>query len=663
MMADIDKAIKTGEYLLAEHLALQALADKPGNLTLRYRIGSIYLRQGKLEEAALHLEFFYKQDSNNVANISTYTTVLARLGQYDLAFSILKSYEDKFGMNSRLLYTKADLFIRLLNWPVAKKYLTLYRDNYAENLAVETAYCSVLIKLREFDIAKQLLEQLRIKYQFHSRIETLIREVNIESIRHENTLRHIKQSQHKPLVTYLDHLTNADTYYEFYDIKIASDKYRHITEVFPEYIEPKVALIQSALAMGSFTNALYLWENILNSEFFDLSLLSLERLAQSYSSEKEIAHLALRTKKKIKKELPNYKQNLKKIAIVGGSNSIMLKDWWPAFRETMLRLYGINADNYGLGGISSLYGLTLIKDKHLFEHYDLLIFEYTLNDIYFHSLGGYSEQLIRAMTEELAYLASKTNCKLIFLELSPLSELDKSLYNTSVIANIYKQTACKYNINYFSATDFIKSELYSRSNIEQLYTDDMHYTSRFAHKLSNQLIKKILTEPLHHPIFIPKKNKNLFNLHGINLIKPNQVTIKGKSVEVYRETQIIKSQFIKIEKIGLIEFSLKPGQMLLGIMINSTIATGYIKIYFGKDKIFIKNIYAERASADKEKPRIFLRQFSEVLQAKTYTNVRITPNVTMEDLSKYPLDITAYPAKPLCELDSQELEFSGLLIA
>lgn len=665
MTKDIDSLMLTGDFNLAENLITKALTEDPDNLSLRYRIASIFLRQGKMEEAVANLSFVYSRDPENIANISTYTTVLARLGQFELALTILKQFEDKFGENSRLLYTKADIFVRLLNWPLAKKYMELYRGKYQDNLAINLSYCSVLIKLQEFEKANQILEKLLTEFPNNARIETLLSEVRIENIRYINTMANINQKGNLHLVSHTDHLIDADITYEYQDKKSAFDKYSHMAEKFLDVIESKIAMIDCALAMGEFDTAKKLWAEILDAKLYHSSLLTLERAAQSYACDEDISNLLLLTQKNIQSNIPNI-QDIKKIAIVGGSNSIMLKGWAHAFQASMHRVFKISVNNYGLGGISSLYGLTIIKERQLFDQYDLLIFEYTLNDIYFNSINGYSEALIKSMVNELGNAVSKTNCKLLICEFVPLSELNKKLNNESIVANIYKNIACQNQINYFSSTEFISSLNYSKASIDQLYNDEMHFTSKFSHRISNKLIEIVNTCNLSKTIIpsrIPLKKKSNFTLAGIKLVKPNQLKIIGNSTEIYRETKIIKSVFVKLDKQGALEFHLKPGQILLGVMINSSISTGYIKVYFGKQLIFVKNIFAHRPSSDTEKPRIFLRQFSQLLQANDYVKVIITPNVTNQDLENLPLDVTAYPAISLCELPLQELEISGVLIA
>ncbi|MGQ3890884.1 tetratricopeptide repeat protein [Legionella sp. CNM-4043-24] len=665
VLNDIDAFIKSGNFHSAESLAMQAVLDDPDNLALRYRLASIYLRQNNLEEAEIQLQYSYERAPDQVANLATYATVLARLGKFEQALSIIKKYEEKADINARILYTKVDIFVRLLNWPMAKKYITQYREAFAESLAVELSACNIHIKLREFDEAQTLLEKLLKKNPDNARIKTMLKEVEVESIRYNNSLEHVNQSSNSNLTTYHDYLLNADIIREFQNERLSCEKYRETMQRFPDRIEPRIRLIEQHLAQGMFDEAASLWSAVLNDFPYHNSLLSLERATQSYSCEKQISELLSETSRKIQENVGNA-NGLKKIAIIGGSNSIMLKGWAPAFKESLQRLYDVSVNNFGLGGISSLYGLTIIKEKKLLEQYDLLIFEYTLNDVYFNSIDGYPEELIRSMTEELARSAAESRCKLLFLEFVPLSELDRHLKNESVVPSIYKKTAEKYNINYFSVTDYIKSENYSRPNMEQLYTDEMHYTSGFSHKLCNELIGSVFSKTLSTTTHAPTEDTSDpcdIKLDKIRLLKPDQVNINGNCREIYRETAIIRASFLNIDKTATVSFDLRPGESLLGLMINSTIATGYIKVQFGEDRLFIKNIYANRPSSDHEKPRIFLRQFSQILQAKETTRVIITPNVTEDDIKNLPVDVTAYPASTLCPLEQQELEFSGILIA
>lgn len=660
---EIDNALRSGQLLEAESMVLNALQKEPDNLDLRYRASSIQLRLTKLDEALSNMQFIYEREPSHVVSYNNYPILLARMGQYSKALTIVKEYERKFGVNLRLLYTKGDIFYRLANWPLSKKYFSEYRTESKENLTVEITYCTVLIHLREFDEARILLKDLQEKNPTNPRIEALLKETTNGSLRHEKLLAQLNSNKDKDLITYNDYLLDADACYEFLDKKVAYDKYRKALSLFPGRYEVIVSTIQCALEAGDFDTAKQLWLETLNQDVFDLSLLTLERAVQSYAFEEELSWLLTRTQQKIQTQLVNT-QGIKRIAIVGGSNSIMKKGWSAAFIESMQRLYHVKIDSYALGGISSLYGLTLIKEKRLFELYDIVLFEYTLNDVYFYNRDSYPTRLLTSVCNQLAIEAAKTNCKLVFCEFVPLSECEKSLDDQSQVVNIYKKIANQFKINYVSVTDLMRDKQFSKANIELCYSDEMHYASKFSQEISNRIIAAVLSGRLSNANLSQKNELDeTINLNKIKFLPCSGLQITGNCEQIYRETSIIKATFYKLEKNSSLEFTLKSGQILLGVMINSSPSTGYIKVTVGDEVVFIKNIYVQRQAHEKDKPRIYLKQFSQILAAERDTQIKITPNVAADDFARYPLDPTAYDAEPTCDLLLQELEISGVLIA
>ena len=653
LLGDVDRALSVIESSLEKH---------PQERRLLYQQASLHVRKGNLQKSLLSFEKLYRDNPNDAAAVSTHITCLSRLQRFDEAMEMLELFEINNELNARVLYSKADMYIRLNNNALAKQFLEEYIANFPLTLPIHIQYASVLIKLGYCQAAIDHLEKYKGQYGDEPKFQTQLKNASIEIRRQAETQNHISHFDISQALTASDYVVCGDLALDFQTPEHGIPIYKEGVRKFKRYGLLKVRMVDALLRSGDITGAITIWRRRLNKENPDLlEVLMLQSAGQSYVSDARVARLMEKSDAITSRHIVGLSGPINRIALIGGSNTVMTRGWAPAFARLMGR-FGIKVDNYGLGGISSLYGLSILKDKELFKNYDLVIFEYTLNDVYFHEIGGYSDKMIRSMVRELCASATEHKSRLMILELVTMDKIREAQNDSCTVANIYRSEAAKAGAYYFSVPDLIQKLNYSSSLLDALYTDSMHHTTMFATIITANIAKAIANLPVrdvtrHEEIILEP-----LSFSSIKLLKIDELCDTSVFSRNYRETAIIKDDFICVPKSGALTFRVNKGQMLLGLMINSSVATGYIKVTFG-DNIFVKLISAIRPSADREKPRIFLRQFSTMLLATDDTIVEITPNVSEEDITKYPHDVTAYPAQSLSPLIEQELEISALLLA
>jgi len=529
----------------------------------------------------------------------------------------------------------------------------------------------IYLKLNKFDDAKGSLEHILVLDRNHASADKYL--VATERMRSSYKMKNKSienLSLHLPKNSF-DHVAYLDMLIESKGYNDGVSGYKK--NINKPYTNQKLSIrsILYLLQKEDYSRACVSWERTLNEISYSDCLYLYREAHKFVFLNKEIGKIHRKTEKllhkKIKKESVSL-SNIQSIAILGGSNSIMTDGWIPAFTYNLTNLLNIPIDNYGLGGISSLYGLYISQEKEIFKKYDMVLFEYTLNDIYFNVEDAYNHQLLSSVVYSLICAAKEYNCKLVFVLMSPLDNMPLIQDNSCAITNLYRDIAHIESAFTFNISDIINHEDYSSSHfIEMLYRDNMHYTSTYAKRIAD-----VFTEMLVHGTLFKKQvhpqhtEQTLLDNRAIldlSLLEPDEFKVLGTSTDVLRETSIISRKFLRIHGSSSISVSLPKGTKVLAILINSSEATGYIKVTFN-DEVFIKNIFAERPINDPEKARIYLKQFTRVMIAQRQESIlEISTSISQDEYLTLDKDTTSYEHKPKETLDKQELEIAGILIA
>ena len=657
-----------------------------------------------IEDYRLGLSIYKKLSLINPEESSNYIgqyNMLIKLDRLDEAKKALKEGVEKSQNRDKLYTILANINIKLLDYKDAVKYLRLlinmdplcidhynklcfvYQKMNCFKASLEMAQKALCIdpdnnegllnlgitymKLREFKSARNIFCQIIKNDKSHQKATTYLLALDIEEKKYKQEEKRYREGLSLSFKNNVDFYLYIDRESEFTNahemIKICKKRLclkNNDSRLMSRVI---VFLLEDAKE----DEAIKYWEELLKQEDNDLELLYLYEKTEKYTIfSDEIDQLHVKTLSVLRNIFKNPK-GVDSIAILGGSNSIMLDGWAPSFKSLAAQCLNINVDNYGLGGISSLYGLFLAKEKNLFEKYDVVIFEYTLNDIYFDYSKCYSYTLLRSVLYELICEAKKHQSVIVFITMSPLDNIEKLESGTCAITKIYHDIALRSeNGCLFDIYNIIKNSGYSSIDFEQLlYRDNTHYASSFAKSISHILLTKLAQGSLcvEKKIDITVQKEHGYDLTHLKLLDSIEYTVTRSYEFVKRESSIISRNFLCIKKDSKIRVFIAKGTRVLALLINSSEHSGYIKVKFS-GRIFIKNIFAERPINDTDKARIYLKQFTkELIDHEKDTYIELSVDISQEDMDNLDVDTTAYQETPKVSLDQFELEIAGILVA
>jgi tetratricopeptide (TPR) repeat protein len=669
-----------GRFEESEKYLLKGLENiKDNNKTRIFKaLVNFYTRLEKYNKAVKYSNLLITLEPLKIENYIMLSNVFKKKSEYTNALEILLAIEkdsklEEMDEDIRVSFhlAKYHLYFDLESYSNALKEinaaLSLKTDNDELNLQLGIVY----MKLLNYDFSEKIFSHILQTNPNFKKANTYLIAVERERERYNAKVEfYNKLSMSIPKIN-VDYLALIDMKSEYAKTVEVIELCQKQLTVDPDNEEIISRLIILLMENENFVDASYYWTKLLAGNVLVSHLLFIYRSSEKFALMLNYINvLRMNTMSKIEQFLEQEKKTFhpKNVAILGGSNSIMRDGWAPVFTQHMLKLFDVKVDNYGLGGISSLYGLYIAKEKKLFKQYDTIVFEYTLNDIYFDYFNGYDYVLLESVLRALAVEAKKYNSQIIFVLMSPFDNVDNLVKNRCEITKIYKNITLEYeNTFMFDVYQEMKLNQYSSKNfVNMLYRDNMHYSSKFAKNIADVFSVKLFKNKLENKRRKMKKSRKILdtlNLDNLTFLKPDCFKIDGSSKYILRETKIISREFLCMGSMTTLKVKIPKGKRVLALLINSSENTGYIRVKFG-EKVFIKNIFAERPINDPIKARIYLKQFTSILvNHKKDSYLEISTGISNEELQNMNMDVTVYPQPPRVELCKQELEIAGVLIS
>ena len=99
-----------------------------------------------------------------------------------------------------------------------------------------------------------------------------------------------------------------------------------------------------------------------------------------------------------------------KIANIGGSNSVLKHSYTNKLKQN-----NYNFKNYGVGATNSIYGIIQLIKNDLINKYDLIIYEYFINDNnhFFQNINNIDR--VEKTLKEITNMCIRSNTKLLFI--------------------------------------------------------------------------------------------------------------------------------------------------------------------------------------------------------------------------------------------------------
>jgi hypothetical protein len=178
-----------------------------------------------------------------------------------------------------------------------------------------------------------------------------------------------------------------------------------------------------------------------------------------------------------------------RIALVGGSNTILTNGWWRGFRDG---LPGATLANFGIGGTTSLTGIHQLVTERIFERFDGVAFEYTLNDALQKPHYASAERVQSTIAAVLAlHRPHRHRVRLRFLLGAPRTTLRAVLAGECYVHRTYREMLSAANIPFVDATEVVAR---AYDDPERAYANPPHYTVEAQEMLGREMAR-IWDEP------------------------------------------------------------------------------------------------------------------------------------------------------------------------
>jgi hypothetical protein len=249
-----------------------------------------------------------------------------------------------------------------------------------------------------------------------------------------------------------------------------------------------------------------------------------------------------------------------KIENIGGSNSIISYSYTHKLKNNK----NFKFDNYGIGATNSIYGLIQIIKYDLINNYDLIIYEYFVNDNNHYLQNINNVDRVNKTLIEINNMCSNSNTKLLFIYIYNKEHKNNNIYLNSDMYHLYISFQKKYNITTIDVYDLLYSKF--NKNWANYYRDPTHLSDTGMNILYNEILEKIKISQV--PTFINNNNSyNTLNLIQISkyadtinfsnsLININYLTITDNiEIKFNKKTTILAIEYVCDNNSGYIEIS------------------------------------------------------------------------------------------------------------
>lgn len=332
-----------------------------------------------------------------------------------------------------------------------------------------------------------------------------------------------------------------------------------------------------------------------------------------------------------------------KYLLVGGSNTGK-KDGYRLKLEKVL-----DVDNKFLGASSSVNGLlTLINTSS--DSYDVLFFEYTLNDITFFQQGCYNIGLLLEVLEAVVIEGYRVAKKIVFILGAPQSNAADVLTFNCSVTNAYIDVCKKFGVEYVNLTKFFYDNGFNFDGA--LYADNAHYTVKSSSLLSEYLID-IYTAPTL------SQNSINASLMSHSFVFVPYVECKYETLPVVNiRTSAYSGGALRLIDNKCIEYKCDYDFDLIGVLANTFNQSGYVLLESEKNSVY-KNFFD--GFFKENTYRVFLKQISKPFHCNKWIRFCATC-VDVMHIQKSPQlnDYTMHERPPITSLHG--VDFIGILI-
>ena len=255
------------------------------------------------------------------------------------------------------------------------------------------------------------------------------------------------------------------------------------------------------------------------------------------------------------------------IANIGGSNSVLKHSYTNKLKQN-----DYNIKNYGIGATNSIYALIQLIKNDIINQFDLIIYEYFVNDNnhFFQNINNIDR--VEKTLIEIINMCIRSNTKLLFIYIYNKDHKINNKYLNSPMYLLYKNFSKKYNITTIDMFELLHSKF--EEKWVNYYQDQTHLSDEGMNVLYTEIKDKLKITTV--PRVISDNNYN-----GFNLLK--LIPISKHSNTVNYTNSLINIDYFEILDEIKIKFNKKT--TILAIEYLCDIDSGYIQLSNSKNTI------------------------------------------------------------------------------
>ncbi len=332
-----------------------------------------------------------------------------------------------------------------------------------------------------------------------------------------------------------------------------------------------------------------------------------------------------------------------KIAIVGGSNSVMRSGYTKYLQKYIAGETGENVEfsNFSLGGVTSLCGVIQNYRYNIAKNYDIIFFEYCVNDRSAVIAGKYSVRKAGMALEGLIRQSKSMNPNCVIIILIFGTNLPIYYNNCCQISATYESIARRYDIPVINITEILL-ETKGIKFVKSLYKkdDSFHYARPKGTKIIGKLIAK---QMMANNWLIPKfqqinKYYRMYAGHLQNLkfssdfdSQLNQNNIKKSTFK----NSLFEEEIYTIKADASLNFQFKG--RLLGIMLKSDWYDGLFKIKLKEQELVTSSFSAWVEEEGMSNINLISLPYQKNISCNELTELSIS--VCQKNVENYELDV------------------------
>lgn len=330
------------------------------------------------------------------------------------------------------------------------------------------------------------------------------------------------------------------------------------------------------------------------------------------------------------------------ILLLGGSNAGLHFGWAAQF-QALLPQHSIT--NRFLGAVGSLYGLMRLieMEREKVSMPDLLIFEYTLNDMILLEAGYVPMSLLEDAVTQVVEICGRNNIRLLFLcletrpsgqgRINPYATRVKSLYARIAQARSVRQCVMLEAI--FGAVQ------------EEQFLDEHHLTEEASRRVAEYIALTLDAIP------VPAASGSTIN--PFRFIHARDAKFEGPCRLIEIQSTVFCGTFLEIARSGISRW---PGEgLLVGLMLRSTESAGVFRIR-ADGRAFRKNAQSKMREIV---PKIILLHCS-TRRPRIRSDLEIAMPAREVELMRLPTDKTLLETPCAKPFDEQLLEINGVMV-